>query len=168
MAEFGLDKPLWQQFFIYVGNIFQGNLGTSFANYPASVGSLISQALPWSIAIQLPAIIIGWIVGNLLGAVAAFKGGWLDRGAFIGSLFLSSVPPFALAIILLFLVAVKGGILPVGGAYSFRADAEFSLAFFGMPSHISGYRSGRWFWCLLAARRWAYDPWPSTSSDRIM
>src|SRR6476469_10976336 len=51
MAEFGLDKPLWQQFFIYVGKVFQGNLGTSFANYPASVGSLIGQALPWSIAI---------------------------------------------------------------------------------------------------------------------
>ena len=127
MAEFGLDKPMWQQFLTYVGNIFQGNLGTSFAHYPASVGSLIGQALPWSIAIQLPAIIIGWIVGNLVGAVAAFKGGWLDRGAFIASLFLSSVPPFALAIILLFLVAVKGGILPVGGAYSFGPDAGVLL-----------------------------------------
>jgi len=131
MQEFGLDKPLWQQFFIYIGNVFQGDLGTSFANYPASVGSLISQALPWSIAIMLPAIIIGWIVGNLLGALAAFKGGWLDRGAFIGSLFFSSVPPFALAIILLFFVAAKGGILPVGGAYSFGLTPEFSLAFFG-------------------------------------
>ena len=70
MQEFGLDKPLWQQFFIYVGKVFQGNLGTSFAQYPASVNTLIAQALPWSIAIQLPAIIIGWIVGNLLGAVA--------------------------------------------------------------------------------------------------
>ena len=116
MKEFGLDKPLWQQFFIYIGNVFQGDLGTSFAQYPASVNTLISQALPWSIAIMLPAILIGWIVGNLLGAVAAFKGGWLDRGAFIASLFLSSVPPFALAIILLFLIAVKGGVLPVGGA----------------------------------------------------
>src|SRR4029434_547537 len=37
MAEFGLDKPLWQQFFIYVGKVLQGDLGTSFANYPASV-----------------------------------------------------------------------------------------------------------------------------------
>ncbi len=131
MKEFGLDKPLWQQFLIYVGNVFQGDLGTSFANYPAPVGSLIKAALPWSIAIMLPAILIGWIVGNLLGAVAAFKGGWLDRGAFIGSLFFSSVPPFALAIILLFLIAVKGGILPVGGAYSFGLTPEFSLAFFG-------------------------------------
>ena len=110
MQEFGLDKPLWQQFFIYIGNLLQGDLGTSFGNYPASVGSLISQALPWSLAIQLPAILIGWIVGNLLGALAAFKGGWLDRGAFIGSLFLSSVPPFALAIILLFVVGAQLGL----------------------------------------------------------
>jgi peptide/nickel transport system permease protein len=131
MKEFGLDKPLWQQFFIYIGNVFQGDLGTSFAQYPASVNTLIAQALPWSIAIMLPAILIGWLGGNLLGAVAAFKGGWLDRGAFIGSLFFSSVPPFALAIIILFLVAVKGGVLPVGGAYSFGLTPEFSLAFFG-------------------------------------
>src|SRR3954471_16301111 len=71
MQEFGLDKPLWQQFLVYLGHIFHGDFGTSFGQYPASVNTLIAQALPWSIAIQLPAIIIGWIVGNLLGALAA-------------------------------------------------------------------------------------------------
>jgi peptide/nickel transport system permease protein len=131
MTEFGLDKPLWQQFLIYLGNVLHGDFGTSFGQYPASVSHLIGQALPWSLAIQLPAIIVGWVVGNLLGALAAFKGGWFDRGAFVGSLFFSSVPPFALAIILLFVVAVQMGILPVGGAYSFGLSPEFSLAFFG-------------------------------------
>jgi peptide/nickel transport system permease protein len=95
------------------------------------VSHLIGQALPWSIAIQLPAIIVGWVVGNMLGALAAFKGGWVDRGAFVGSLFFSSVPPFALAIILLFVVAVQMGILPVGGAYSFGMTPELSVTFFG-------------------------------------
>jgi peptide/nickel transport system permease protein len=131
MKEFGLDKPMWQQFLVYVQHVLQGDFGTSFGQYPASVNTLIANALPWSIAIQLPAIIIGWIVGNLLGALAAFRGGWFDRGAFVGSLFLSSVPPFALAIILLFLVGVKMGILPVGGAYSFGMTPELSLEFFG-------------------------------------
>jgi len=130
MKEFGLDKPLWQQFLVYVQHVLQGDFGTSFGQYPASVNTLIAQALPWSIAIQLPAIVIGWIVGNLLGALAAFRGGWFDRGAFVSSLFLSSVPPFALAIILLFLVGVKMGILPVGGAYSFGMTPELSLTFF--------------------------------------
>jgi len=131
MREFGLDKPLWQQFFIYVGHVLTGDFGTSFGQYPASVNHLIGQALPWSVAIQLPAIVVGWTIGNMLGALAAFKGGWLDRGAFVGSLFFSSVPPFALAIVLLFVVAVKGGVLPVGGAYSFGLSPEWSAAFFG-------------------------------------
>jgi len=131
MQEFGLDKPLWEQFFIYVGHVLRGDFGTSFGSDPASVNHLVGQALPWTIAIQLPAIIVGWVIGNVLGALAAFKGGWLDRGAFVGSLFFSSVPPFAFAIILLFVVAVKGGILPVGGAYSFGLSPELSLTFFG-------------------------------------
>jgi peptide/nickel transport system permease protein len=131
MKEFGLDKPLWQQFFVYVGHVLTGDFGTSFGQYPASVNTLIANSLPWSIAIQLPAIIVGWIVGNLLGALAAFKGGWFDRGAFVGSLFFSSIPPFALAIILLFLVGVKMQILPVGGAYSFGMTPEWSWTFFG-------------------------------------
>ena len=131
MREFGLDQPMWRQFLTYVGNVLQGNLGTSFAQYPASVNSLIGQALPWSIALQLPAIIVGWVVGNIVGAIAAFKGGWFDRGIFLGALFLSSIPPYCLAIILLFLAAVKGGFFPVGGAYSFGMSPEFSLAFFG-------------------------------------
>ncbi len=131
MEEFGLNKPLWQQFFIYVGHVLRGDFGTSFGQYPASVNSLIGQALPWTIAIQLPAIVVGWIIGNVLGAVAAFRGGWVDRGAFVGSLFFSSVPPFAFAIILLYVVAVQLGVLPVGGAYSFGLSPELSGAFFG-------------------------------------
>jgi peptide/nickel transport system permease protein len=131
MTEFGLDKPLWEQFLIYLGNVLHGDFGTSFGQYPASVNSLIGQALPWSVALQLPAILVGWVIGNLLGALAAFKGGWFDRGAFVSSLFFSSVPPFALAIILLFVVAVQMGVLPVGGAYSFGLSPEMSFAFFG-------------------------------------
>lgn len=131
MQEFGLNKPMWQQYLIYIGHVFRGDFGTSFGQYPASVNKLIGQALPWTIAVQLPAIVIGWLVGNVLGAVAAFKGGWIDRGAFVSSLFLSSVPPFAFAIILLFVVAVKWGVLPVGGAYSFGLSPELTPAFFG-------------------------------------
>jgi peptide/nickel transport system permease protein len=131
MQEFGLNKPLWQQFLIYLGNLAHGDFGTSFGQYPAPVSSLIGDALPWTLAIQLPAIIVGWVLGNILGAVAAFKSGWFDRGAFVGSLFFSSVPPFAFAIILLFVIGVRLGILPVGGAYSFGLTPEWSFTFFG-------------------------------------
>ncbi len=131
MQQFGLDKPLWQQFFVYLGNLIHGNLGTSFGQYPASVNGLIAQSLPWSVAIQLPAILIGWLVGNAIGAIAAYKAGWFDRGAFLSSLFLSSMPYYCLAILLLYGVGVVWGVLPIGGAYSFGLSPEFSAAFFG-------------------------------------
>ncbi|MBO0810921.1 MAG: ABC transporter permease [Microlunatus sp.] len=131
MALFGLDKPMWEQFLIYINNLAHGNLGTSFANPSATVRSLIGQALPWSIAIQLPAILIGWIVGNLLGAVAAYRGGWFDRGAFVGSLFASSMPYYCLAIVLLYVVAIWLGILPVSGGYTTGLTPELTPAFFG-------------------------------------
>ncbi|HKT05159.1 MAG TPA: ABC transporter permease [Rugosimonospora sp.] len=126
---FGLDKPLWQQFFIYLGHLAKGDLGFSFALYPAQVSGLIRQALPWSIALQLPAILIGWIVGNLLGAVAAYRAGWFDRGAFLGSLFASSMPYYCLAIILLYVFAVAVPVLPPGGGYSYGNSPELSTAF---------------------------------------
>ncbi|MVA76462.1 ABC transporter permease subunit [Auraticoccus sp. F435] len=131
MREFGLDLPLWQQFLVFCQNVLQGDFGTSFAQYPAPVTAMIGQALPWSIAIQLPAIVVGWLVGNVVGAVAAFRGGWFDKGAFLTSIFATSVPYYCLAIILLFVVAVRMQILPAGGGYSFGLSPELTLTFFG-------------------------------------
>ena len=92
MKEFGLDKPLWQQFFVYVGHVLTGDFGTSFGQYPASVNTLIANALPWSVAIQLPAIIVGWIVGNLLRAAASRV---LVEAALRRLALILSIPPFA-------------------------------------------------------------------------
>jgi len=129
MKEFGLDKPMWEQFLIYLQNLAHGDLGTSFGLYPAKVTGLVAQALPWSVAIQLPAVLIGWLAGNIIGALAAFKGGMMDRGAFVSSLFLSSMPYYCLAIILLYLFAVAWPILPAGRGYSFGVSPEFTFTF---------------------------------------
>jgi len=130
MQEFGLTKPLWEQFLVYLGNLAHGDLGTSFSFYPQSVSALISQAIPWSIALLLPAILVGWLVGNVIGALAAFKGGSMDRGAFVSSLFLSSMPYYCLAIILLYLFAVAWPVLPAGRGYSFGLSPELTWSFF--------------------------------------
>lgn len=131
MREFGLDQPMWRQFLTYLGNLARGDLGTSLGQYPASVNTLVGQALPWSILLQVPAILIGWIVGNLFGAIAAFRGGWFDRSVFVSSLFLTSIPYYCLAILLVFVVGVQLGILPIGGAYSFGLSPEWTFEFFG-------------------------------------
>lgn len=129
MEEFGLNDSAPEQFITYVGNVLQGDLGTSFARYPASVSMMIGDALPWTIALQLPAILVGWIVGNLLGAIAAYKGGLFDKVGFLGSLLLSSIPYYCFAILLLYGVAVQLDWLPARGGYSLGMMPNWSWAF---------------------------------------
>lgn len=132
--EFGLDKPVWQQFVTYVSNILHGDLGKSFAFYPTPVKSLIGQALPYTLALQIPAILFGWIIGNVLGAIAAYKGGAWDKSVFTTSLLFSSAPYYCLSIILLYIFAVVLGIFPVGGAYSLGTSPAATFEFFADAS----------------------------------
>lgn len=126
---FGLDRSFTEQFFMYIGNLVHGDLGKSFANYPQPVTEIIGQALPWTIALQLPAILIGWILGNVLGALAAYKAGWFDRGAFISSLFVSSIPYYCVAILLLYVFAVLFPVLPSHAGYSLGSTPEWTATF---------------------------------------
>lgn len=130
MQQFGLDRPLWEQFWIFVTHALQGNLGLSFSFYPTPVSDLVGQSLPFTLVLQIPAILIGWIVGNLLGAVAAYKGGSWDKSVFTTSLVFNSMPYYCLSIILLYGLAVVLGWFPPGGAYSLGNSPEWSWAFF--------------------------------------
>ena len=135
---FGLDKPMFTQFFLFVKNALKGDFGISFSQYPRTVADIISSSIGWTLALQIPAIIVGWIIGNVLGAVAAYKRGFWDKGVMPIFMFLSNVPGFAMAIILLVLFAVKLKIAPVGGGYSSQMIPHFSWKF--IKSVISHYQ----------------------------
>ena len=102
VERFGLDKPLWQQFFIWLGNVAHGDLGISFSMYPRSVTDILASSVTWTVCLQLPAIIVGWLIGNLLGAIAAYKKGVMDKLIMPAFMFISSIPAFGIATILLF------------------------------------------------------------------
>ena len=128
--QFGMDKPLWQQFFIYVGNLFHGDLGVSIVNYPRTVSSILGAALPWTLALQLPAIIVIWILGNVLGALAAYLKGVFDKGVFQVFLFFNCVPPFAFALLFIYFFGIILRVAPVSGGYSFDMSPNLSMSFF--------------------------------------
>jgi len=129
ISEFGLDQPLGVQFLTYLSRLAQGDLGVSFGRSPSRVQDLIAEALPWTIALQLPAILVGWLLGNILGVLAAYKKGWLDRIMFPSFMFLSSMPYYCLAIILLYVFAVVWPIAPAGGGYSYALTPAFTWTF---------------------------------------
>lgn len=128
---FGTNLPMHEQFVLYVKNVFRGDFGYSFSQYPRTVGDVIRAALPWTIALQLPAILVGWFIGNMLGALAAYRRGGFDKVLMPVALFGSSLPAFGMAIILLVIFGVTLKWLPTSGGYGFDLIPNLSLNFMG-------------------------------------
>jgi peptide/nickel transport system permease protein len=118
------------QFFSYIKNVFQGDLGLSYSQYPKPVLDIIKESLPWTIAIQLPTLLLGWIVGNLLGAFAAYKRGIFDKIFFPLAMLLNGVPFFVFGMLLVALFSISLGWLPAMGAYGFDLVPSFSWEFY--------------------------------------
>ena len=127
--EFGLDKSVPEQFVIYIGKLFQGDMGVSFSRYPKTVSEVITSSVGWTLALQIPAIILGWILGNVLGAIAAYVGKWVDKFVLPIFMFFSNTPAFGLAIVVLTIFAVNLGLFPVGGGYGYDMLPSFTPQF---------------------------------------
>ncbi|MBP1754784.1 MAG: Binding-protein-dependent transport system inner rane component [Firmicutes bacterium] len=142
VKAFGLDKPMIVQFFTYIKNAVRGDFGVSFSQYPRKVTDIISSAILWTIGLQLPAIIVGWLIGNLLGALAAYMKKGFDKILMPISLFMSCVPAFGMAVIMLGIFALKLKVAPIAGGYGFDLIPNFSWTF--VRSVIAHYQLPFW------------------------
>lgn len=145
---FGTNKPMLEQFFIYMRNVLRGDFGISFSQYPRTVADILRTSMWWTVALQLPAIIVGWIIGNLLGALAAYLKGGFDKVLMPASLFVSSLPPFGMAVILMVIFAVGFRWFPTSGGYGFDLIPNFSWKF--IWSVITHYQLPFWSIVLIA------------------
>jgi len=128
---FGTNKPMLEQFFLYVRNVFRGDFGFSFSQYPRTVADVLAASIWWTIGLQFPAIIVGWLIGNTLGALAAYRKGGLDRVLMPVSIFISNLPAFGMAVILMVIFGVTLEWLPTSGGYGFDLIPNFSWNFIG-------------------------------------
>jgi peptide/nickel transport system permease protein len=135
MEQFGTNKPMVQQFFIYIGNVMRGDFGLSFSQYPRPVSDILKSALPWTIGLQFPAILVGWLLGNVLGAIAAYVRKGFDKVLLPVMLFLGGIPAFGMAVILLSIFAINLHWFPTSGGYPYNVLPSFSLEFFGSILH---------------------------------
>ncbi len=126
---FGTNKPMLEQFVIYTRNVMQGDFGYSFSQYPRLVSDVIGSSVWWTICLQFPAIIVGWLIGNMLGAVAAYRKGGFDKVLMPVSIFLSSLPAFGMAVILLVIFGVGLNWFPTSGGYGYDLMPTFSWTF---------------------------------------
>ncbi len=126
---FGTNLPIHQQFFLYMRNVLRGDLGISFSQYPRPVADIIASSIWWTVGLQLPAIIVGWIIGNVLGALAAYRRSGYDKVLMPASLFVSNIPAFGMAVILLVVFAIGLEWFPTSGGYGFDMIPSFSWSF---------------------------------------
>jgi peptide/nickel transport system permease protein len=135
MEQFGLDKPLWQQYFIYIGNIFRGNFGNSFF-FREPVLKIISKVLPNTLYLMFSSFIFAYIIGILGGILLAWKRDSLTEtiGTVI-TLFTRSAPQFWVGMIFLAIFSFKleffpsAGASPAGFVYTSELSKLTSLTF---------------------------------------
>jgi peptide/nickel transport system permease protein len=130
VESFGLDKPLWKQFFIYLYNLIKGDIGYSYYHNTPVLNVIISY-LPWTLLLMGTALILS----TGFGIIAGIESGWrrgkpLDRILLTGMLSLSGFPSFFIGVIFLLIFSVTLGVLPLQGAKTaYSGLSGFSLVF---------------------------------------
>ncbi len=128
--KFGLDKPLWQQYLTYIDDMAHFDFNYSIANYPRKVLDMIGESLPWTIALLLVTTILGFIIGNLLGALLAWPGAPnFLKYVMPPVLMMSAIPYFLLGLILVYVFGFFLGWFPMWGGYKTGTIPTMTIGF---------------------------------------
>lgn len=133
-AQYGLDKPLGEQYVIYLKNIVKGDFGKSMKSQAETVNQMIKRGAPVSAQLGFQAFVISIILGPALGSIAAlYQNKWPDYITMIIAIIGISVPSFIFATLLVQFVAKQVAWLPISGWGTFQHSILPSLSLALMP-----------------------------------
>ena len=141
---YGLDRPLYVQFFAWVGRAMIGDFGQSYF-FKDSVANLIAQRMPTTLTLGLVGLSLALIISIPLGILAAVRENtWIDRGVTMFTMVGQAVPSFWLALILMIVLGLHLGILPISGTGTWQhfVMPGIVLAFTAIPALTRLTRSG--------------------------
>jgi peptide/nickel transport system permease protein len=128
--QLGLDKPLPEQYAIFIGNALRGDLGRSIRGERAPALELILERLPATVQLAVTAVLISFFIGLPLGVMAAVKkGSFLDTAVRILALIGQAAPVFWLGIVAMYVFSVQLALLPTSG---YGEPKQFVLPVFTM------------------------------------
>jgi peptide/nickel transport system permease protein len=164
-VRFGLDKPLWEQFIIYVGALVQGDLGTSI-KFGRPVSELLLERLPITVELTVVALAFATVVGIPLGLLSATRrNSPVDVGTMIVANLGVSTPVFVLGLVLAFVFAVLLKDTPLSLPPSGRLSAGISVtplvevwglqAMTGLPRALIDFFSNMFLFSTLVTGQWA-------------
>ncbi len=162
--SFGLAKPVWQQYLIYVKNFFRGDFGVSFTQYPKPVLSVLVERLPRTALLFVTATVVSFYAGFALGKVIAWsRGKAVEYISTVGGVYLYTIFTPWLALVLIWLFAFRLGWFPVSKFIDpdlwVNATVDANLVFnlliltagvllatVGLATFLLRLRQGRWRW----------------------
>lgn len=137
-AQFGLDQPIWVQYFTYVGQVLGGNLGVSTRD-GIPVSEILLQRLPVTLELAGLAILVGLLIGVTAGVVSAVKRGtFFDYVATGFGLVGLSVPSFWLGMLAILVFSITLKVLPASGFVAFAQDPADNLLGMILPAAVLG------------------------------
>ncbi|CAN5170288.1 ABC transporter permease [soil metagenome] len=149
----GLDRPLHEQYFTYITNFFQGEMGVSFSRYPQDVSAVLWTALPRTLVLFLTATLLAFWLGFKTGKLIAWKrGAAAEQGLIVSGIFLQTVFYPWFAIVMLWLFGFYFGWFPIGRfidarlwqSSPFNANDLFGLMIVSVLIATLVYAVGRW------------------------
>lgn len=141
---YGLDRPLYVQFFAWVGRAMVGDFGQSYF-FKDSVANLIARRMPITLTLGMVGLSLALIVSIPLGILAAVReNSWIDRAVTVFTMVGQAVPSFWLALILMITFGLKLGLLPISGTGTWQhfVMPGIVLAFTAIPALTRLTRSG--------------------------
>jgi peptide/nickel transport system permease protein len=134
--EWGLDRPLWQQYAAYVGNLLRGNLGYSQVNQQP-VSRLLARIIPNTLLLMIPAFVLAATIGVLLGIAASRRlNSWADYLISGVSMVGYSTPPFWLGIVFIVVFASSLRWLPTQGMSTLGSTREGLARVLDVATHM--------------------------------
>ena len=126
---FGLDRSLPEQFINFWIALLHGDLGRSVYVHGRPVTEAIMGAIPYTLALLIPAILLSWWAGNSFGALAARRK-WLDNTVLPIGYILTATPYMWLGLVLAFVLGFSLRIFPLSGGYGFNLEPALTWRFF--------------------------------------
>jgi peptide/nickel transport system permease protein len=136
--QYGLDDPIYVQYFRYVETVASGDFGTSIRSR-RPVSDELKERFPATIELALAAMFFSIVLGIPLGFIAAKRyGTFVDHGSLLASLLGVSIPIFFLAILLKYIFAIELGLLPTVGRQDVLIDVDHPTGFYVLDALIAG------------------------------
>lgn len=127
---YGTDKPLFEQFINFWVRLFQGDLGPSLIAFPTPAMELVLRALPWTVGLLTTAVLVTWLIGNILGGLAGYyQNNTLLKTFGIIAIGIQPIPYYLVAFILLIIFGFLWPVLPTSGGTGMDVTRGWNLRY---------------------------------------